>query len=95
MKEALGDKDSKSKEDGLRQRDLQCPRERGCRSAEKKSFAETGGNGLMRQKKKKRMTEGGRCLRLGNAALRARVEGQGSRDSLPEKQRAQAPWRRV
>ena len=43
MKEALGDKDSKSKEDGLRQRDLQGPGERGCRSAEKKSFAEAGG----------------------------------------------------
>ena len=74
VKEALGDKDSKSKEDGLRQRDLQGPGERGCRSVEKKSIAETGGNGLMRQKKKKPMTEGGRCLRLEGVALRVGVE---------------------
>ena len=95
MKEALWDKDSKSKEDGLRQRDLQCPRERGCSSAEKKSFAETGGNGLMRQKKKKPMTEGGRCLGLEGIALRVRVEGRESRDSPPEKRRAQGLGRKV
>ena len=74
MKEALWDKDSKSKEDGLRQRDLQGPGERGCRSAEKKFIAEAGRNYLIRQKKEKHMTEGGRCLGLENAGLRVRVE---------------------
>ena len=73
VKEIMKDKDSKSKEDGLRQRDLQGPGERERRSAEKKSFAEAGRNYLMRQKKK-HMTEGGRCLRLEGAALRVRVE---------------------
>ena len=40
VKEIMKNKDSKSKEDGLRQRDLQSPRERG--AGGKKSFAEAG-----------------------------------------------------
>ena len=74
MKEALGDKDSKIKEDGLWWRTLQGPGERGYRSAEKESIAEAGRYYLIRQKKKKPMAEGGRCLGLENAGLRVRVE---------------------
>ena len=51
VKETLWDKDSKSKEDGLRQRDLQGPKECARKSAEKKFIAEAGRNYLMRQKK--------------------------------------------
>ena len=85
VKEIMKDKDSKSKEDGPRQRDLQGPGERGCRLAAKKSIAEAGRNYLMRQRNSP-------CERR-----ELRVEGRESRDSPPEKRRAQGlgRWAKV
>ena len=71
VKEALGDKDSKSKESGR-----ETCRAPGSVDADWREISTDGAgrNGLMRQKKKKPMTEGGRCLGLENAGLRVRVE---------------------